>query len=98
MRKTTGAYQVHPLYPAGGSGPGRENRPLWVEIRGQKVWMEAAAAPLSRVLGELSRRSGVSIVLFGEPKGSVNLRVEDLELDACLELLLLDSGLSYKKS
>ena len=98
LRKTTGAYQVHPLYPAGGSGPGRENRPLWVEIRGQKVWMEAAAAPLSRVLGELSRRSGVSIVLFGEPKGSVNLRVEDLELDACLELLLLDSGLSYKKS
>lgn len=98
LRKTGGVYQVRTARPSGDNRPGREDRPLWMEIRRHKVWMEAAAAPLSRVLAELSRRSGISFVLLGEPKGSVDLRVEDLDLEACLELILLDSGFSYKKS
>lgn len=98
LRKTGGIYQVYAAPPAGNSRPEREDRPLSVEIRRQKVWMEATSVPLSRVLAELSRRSGVGFVLLGEPKGSVDLRVEDLDLEACLELILLGSGFSYKKS
>ena len=80
---------------------GEKNSPehnFWINVRQGKIDLDVAGAPLRQVLEELSRQSSTNLLLLGSPQGTVNARLNDVTLEECLSLLLLESDFTFKRS
>ncbi|MGD9217123.1 MAG: hypothetical protein PVJ84_20095 [Desulfobacteraceae bacterium] len=77
---------IHP-WPATASGPMEVLQPL-VDIRHQRLWVQADGAPLNLLLTEVADQSGIDIYLQGEKQEIVSADLDNVGLEEGLKRLL----------
>lgn len=70
---------------------------MWVQYRRGRLDVEATQAPLKALLNEISAQTGINFFMVGEPPGNVNANIKDMSLEACLDLILMESDFTYRR-
>ncbi len=73
------------------------NNNLSISVIEGKVTMVAENVNLGEVLRSISKLSNLNIILFGRMKTRVNLKLDDIEVEKSLKLILSGSRYTYKK-
>lgn len=71
---------------------------FWVDYNQEGLSLDVHNISLGDVLSEISRQSGADFIVLGEGKGKVNARMANVSLEEGLNLVLLSSDFTFKKS
>ncbi|MAT40470.1 MAG: hypothetical protein CL946_12810 [Ectothiorhodospiraceae bacterium] len=77
--------------------PGRRTG-LWVQMHEGLIQMESRQASLNTVLDELSRQSGKNFLLLGQTQKLLDVRINGLTLESCLQSILLEYDFTFKEN
>jgi type II secretory pathway component HofQ len=93
LKKSAGIYEVT---KAGGQ-PGRR-KGLSVTIDNEQlVSLNVSDADIGDILDEISAQAGLSVVRYGEVRGTVNAKMDKVPLEKALSLLFQGTNFTYRK-
>ncbi len=95
LRKRDGVYHID---RAGMTEEGGKPGSFWVQVDSTLISLDVAEVPIARVLREISRQlTSVGLVAYAAPEGNITARVQGLELEETLDLLLKGTTLTYRR-
>ncbi len=71
---------------------------FWIDYNQNGLSIDVQNISLGDVLSEISRQSAADFIVLGEAKGKVNARMANVSLEEGLNLILLSSEFTFKKS
>lgn len=98
LKKASHGYIVRAFDDFSQSAPKGAKGTFWVDYNQDALSVDVQNVSLGNVLSEISRQSGADFIVLGEAKGKVNARMANVSLEEGLNLLLLSSDFTFKKS
>ncbi len=93
LKKSGGIYEVS---RAGGK-PGRR-KGLSVSVTSEKlVSLDVSDADIGDILDEISRQANLNVVRYGEVRGAVNAKLNNVALDDALSILFQGTNFTFRK-
>ena len=68
---------------------------LRVTVKDKLVSLEVTGAPLSDIISSISAQSGISTVVYGDLKGTVTMRVNDVPIEQALQILFRGTDFTF---
>ena len=66
-----------------------------ITVKDNLVSLEVTGAPLPDIISSISAQSGISTVVYGELKGSVSMRVNDLPIEQAFQILFRGTDFTF---
>lgn len=66
-----------------------------VTVKDKLVSLEVTGAPLSDIISSISAQTGISTVVYGELKGAVTMRVNDLPIEQAFQILFRGTEFTF---
>lgn len=77
-----------------GQAPASNGR-MHISIKDKMVSLEVTSAPLADIISSISAQSGISTVVYGELKGAVTMRVNDLPIEQAFQILFRGTDFTF---
>lgn len=79
----------------GGQGSGAAGGRMHVTVKNNLVSLEVTGAPLADLISSISSQSGISTVVYGDLKGSVTMRINDVPLEQAFQIIFRGTDFTF---